>query len=250
MTEQDVEVVLPDAASFRFQTKVTGIDHLTSDIIRLRLDRPNGFDYHPGQYLTLYSNEGTGRTYSLASLPVMDPFLELHIRLVPNGAVSGWVHNTLEVGNTVSISEAIGNCFYVADNLAKPLLLVGTGSGLAPLYGIVRDALHHGHKGDIKLYHGSGSMAGIYLQQELHQLARNHANFQYTASVSKGPVSDADVVHGRASDIAVQDNPKLSGWRAYICGEPAMVNDTSRAMFLAGVSLTEIYSDPFIHSKP
>jgi ferredoxin-NADP reductase len=251
--DREMEVILPDAASFRFATSVSSIDRLTGEIIRLRLARPDGFQYHPGQYLTLYNAEGTGRTYSLASVPVLDPFLELHIRLVPNGRVSGWIHKDLQVGDTVSISDAIGNCFYVDDNPEQSLLLVGTGSGLAPLYGIVRDALHHGHQGVIKLYHGSGTRAGIYLQQELKQLAENHHNLDYTACVSREPDStlvQADVAQGRATAIALQQNPHMSGWRAYICGEPAMVKDTSRALFLAGVSLKEIYSDPFIHSKP
>jgi NAD(P)H-flavin reductase len=245
---QDMEVILPDAASFRFATSVVSIDPLTSDIIRLRLEKPSGFHYKPGQYVTLYNSEGTGRSYSLASVPVLDPFLELHIRLVPKGQVSGWVHNELKVGDTVSISDAIGNCFYVAGEAQQSLLLIGTGSGLAPLYGIVRDALHQTHQGTIKLYHGSSTMAGIYLQQELRQLAYNHTNFQYVPCVSRE--SGADVLHGRATAVALEQNPKLSGWRAYICGEPAMVNDTSRALFLAGASLKEIYSDPFIHSKP
>ncbi|MCG6968643.1 MAG: oxygenase [Gammaproteobacteria bacterium] len=248
-----MEVILPDAANFRFSTSVVSVDLLTSEIVRLRLARPSGFQYHPGQYITLYNAEGTGRTYSLASTPVLDPFLELHIRLVPNGIVSSWVHKQLTVGDTVSISEAIGNCFYMADNPDQSLLLVGTGSGLAPLYGIVRDALHHAHQGIIKLYHGSGTMAGIYLQQELNQLAKNHNNVEYTACVSRisqATELDAGVVHGRATAIALQHNPRMSGWRAYICGEPKMVNDTSRALFLAGVSLKDVYSDPFIHSKP
>lgn len=243
-----MEVILPDAASFRFSTTVVSLDPLTSEIIRLRLDRPSGFHYKPGQYVTLYNPEGIGRSYSLASVPVLDPFLEFHIRLVPKGQVSGWVHNELKVGDSASISDAIGNCFYVAGDAQQSLLLVGTGSGLAPLYGIVRDALHQSHQGTIKLYHGSSTLAGIYLQQELQQLAKNHANFHYIPCVSRE--SAASVLQGRPTAVALEQNPKLSGWRAYVCGEPAMVNDTSRAIFLAGVSLQEIYSDPFIHSKP
>ncbi|KPJ91679.1 MAG: hypothetical protein AMJ53_11085, partial [Gammaproteobacteria bacterium SG8_11] len=175
-TAEDMEVILPDAANFRVSTAVVSIDPLTSEIIRLRLERPSGFQYHPGQYVNLYNPEGVGRSYSLASVPVLDPFLEFHIRLVPKGQVSGWVHNTLKVGDVVSISEAIGNCFYVGDDPQRNLLLLGTGSGLAPLYGIVRDALHHSHKGTIKLYHGSSTMGGIYLQHELTQLTQNHSN--------------------------------------------------------------------------
>lgn len=248
-SDQDMEIALPDSASFRFSVEVVSIDRLSREIVRLRLQRPDGYKYHAGQFLTLYNQDGIGRSYSLASIPVLDPFLELHIRLVPNGVVSSWVNKSLKAGDKVSISEGIGNCFYIADDPQKPMLLIGTGTGLAPLYGIVRDALHHGHRGAIKLYHGSSTMEGIYLQQELNQMAQNHPNFDYVPCVSRTE-GGQDVSQGRATTIALQQNPKLPGWRAYICGEPAMVNDTSRAVFLAGASLKEIYSDPFIHSKP
>lgn len=247
--DHDMEVALADAAGLQFSSEVLGIDRMTSEIIRLRLERPSGFHYHAGQYLNLYNPDGVARSYSLASIPVIDPFLELHIRVVQHGQVSSWVHASLKVGDTVSISEAIGDCFYVAGNPQQSMLLIGTGSGLAPLYGIIRDALHQDHKGAIKLYHGSGTKEGIYLQQVLSQMSRNHPNFHYAPCVSREPVA-TEMVHGRATEIALQQNPKLTGWRAFICGEPAMVNDTSRAVFLAGISLQEIYSDPFIHSKP
>jgi NAD(P)H-flavin reductase/ferredoxin len=247
--DRDMEITLPDMAGLRFSTEVVSIDSVSSGIKRLRLRRPHGFNYHAGQFLTLYNPDNIGRSYSLASIPVLDPFLELHVRLVPNGVVSSWVNKSLKVGEQVSISEAIGTCFYEANQPQQSMILIGTGSGLAPLYGIVRDALHHGHQGTIKLYHGSSSMEGIYLRQELVQLSQNHRNFQYIPCVSRS-VDDSNVLQGRASVIAMEQNPDLSGWRAYICGEPDMVNDTSRAVFLAGVSLKEIYSDPFIHSKP
>lgn len=247
--EQELEIVQPDMASFRFSVEVVSKDLLGQEIIRLRLQRPGGFKYHGGQFVTLYNHEGVGRSYSLASIPVLDPFLELHIRLVPNGVVSNWVRKVLKAGDKVSISEAIGNCFYLADNIHKPMLLIGTGTGLAPLYGIVREALHHGHQGAIKLYHGSRTRNGLYLQQELTQLAKNHSNFQYVPCVS-GVAVESGANQGRATNVALQQNPKLSDWRVYVCGDPAMVNDTSRAVFMAGASLKEIYSDPFIHSKP
>ena len=129
------------------------------------------------------------------------------------------------------------------------MLLIGTGSGLAPLYGIVRDALHQGHKGQIKLYHGSSSLAGIYLLDELHTLAERHENFDYFPCVSRETPVDG-MFRGRATDLALADNSQLSGWRAYICGEPTMVNATGRAVFLAGVSMQDVYTDAYLPSQP
>jgi malonyl-CoA/methylmalonyl-CoA synthetase len=64
-------------------------------------------------------------------------------------------------GTEFIISAAIGQCFYVSGRSQQPLLLVGSGSGLAPLYGIARSALAQGHEGDIWLYHGSHTVEGL-----------------------------------------------------------------------------------------
>jgi NAD(P)H-flavin reductase len=248
VTEQDLEVALPDAASFRYKTRLLSKDKLTGDITRLRLECPSSYEYFAGQYLTVYSPSGVARNYSIASVPEVDSFLELHVRLVPDGQVSGWIFEELREGDEIVIGQPIGNCVYTDECPEQPLLLIGTGSGLAPLYGILRDALHQGHRGEIKLYHGSSTLDGVYLVDELRELAEQHGNFSYFPCVSRD--SENGFLHGRASDLALQDNPKLSGWRAYICGNPDMVKVASRNVFLAGVSLQEVYTDAFLLSKP
>lgn len=246
---QELEIAFPDSGAFRFQTTVLSKDRLSKRIVRLRLQRPQGYDYYAGQYLTLYNSEGVGRNYSLASLPVLEPFLELHIRIVKGGRVSEWILNAVNAEDEVTIGQAIGNCVYTKDDMEQPLLLIGTGSGLAPLYGILRDALHQGHRGPIALYHGSGNREGIYLGEELRTLASHHANFTYIPCVSQGDAVDGFTA-GRALDIALGDHPKLQGWKAYLCGDAEMVKAASRAVFLAGVSLKDVYSDAFLPSQP
>lgn len=245
----DMSVVLPDAETFRTDTVVTRLDRPSPEIIRLRLARPEDYQYRAGQYLTLFNVDGVGRSYSLASVPALDSDLELHIRRVPGGVVSGWVEDRLQAGATVSIGEALGDCFYVPGRPEQPLLLIGTGTGLAPLYGIARDALQQGHAGSIKLYHGSSTPDGLYLVQELQDLALKNPGFDYRPCVSRGD-APAWATRARADDRALEENPNLAGWRVYVCGNPDMVNGTKRRVFLAGASLSDISADPFLPSQP
>lgn len=245
----DMSLVLPDAETFRTHTVVTHLDNLGPEIMRLRLARPEGYHYRAGQYLTLFNADGVGRCYSLASVPALDNELELHIRRVPGGVVSGWVNDRLQTGATVSIGEALGDSFYIPGRPNQPLLLIGTGSGLAPLYGIARDALRQGHTGPIKLYHGSRTPDGLYLVQALIDLALKHPGFDYRPCVSRGS-APTWAVHARADDRALEENPGLAGWRVYLCGNPDMVNHAKRRVFLAGASMSEIFADPFLPSRP
>lgn len=240
----DMEIALPDTASTRAPAVVEAVEPLGADIVCLTLRCENPVAYRAGQFINLFRDEHLGRSYSLASVPALDPHLHLHVRKIAGGRVSGWVHDQLTPGDRVNISDPAGNCFYVAGRPEQPLLLIGTGSGLAPLYGIARDALAQGHTGRIRLYHGSRGPEGLYLVDALRELAARHDNFHYVPCVSSAPVP-AGHARGRALDVALADTPKLNGWRVFLCGHPEMVKAARRQAFLAGVSMQEILADAF-----
>lgn len=97
------------------------------------------------------------------------------------------------------------------------MLLIGTGSGLAPLIGIARDALNQQHTGDIYLYHGSHDAAGLYLVDELREMAEHYPNFHYVPCVSGDDVTE-QYQAGRAVDVALAAHPDLTGWRVFLRG--------------------------------
>lgn len=242
--QEDLEVALPKKSADRLEAKISGIERLNSDTLGIRLKPSQPFSYKAGQFINFFKDETTARCYSLASVPSLDDDLHLNVRRIPGGLVSGWISENLKAGDTVTISEASGDCFYVPGNAGQNILLIGTGSGLAPLYGIVRDALMSGHSGQIKLYHGSYSAAGFYLVEELRKLERSHPNFSYVPCVSEGEAPEG-YAHGMVLDVALCDNPSLSGWRVFLCGNPDMVNAAKREAYLSGAAVNDIFADPF-----
>ena len=246
--EAALEVALADAVG-RVPAEVVGKHFLNDDILALRLRPQAPYAYRAGQFLRLYANAGESRNYSLASVPALDDALELHVRRIPGGLVSGWIAEHLLPGDVVQVSEALGNGFYVPGRPEQNLLLIGTGSGLAPLYGIVRDALHAGHEGRILLFHGSPDARGLYLVEELRRLAASHPNFEYQPCVSVSPALDGEFA-GNPVEAALRRMPDLAGWRIYLCGNPAMVETARLETFLAGAASGEIFADPFLPSAP
>ncbi len=242
--QENIEVALPKAAVARIEAQVSGIEYLNAEILGVRLKPAQPFSYKAGQFINFYKDETTSRCYSLASVPDLDDDLHLTVRKIPGGLVSNWISASLRAGDTISISEASGDCFYVPGNPAQNILLVGTGSGLAPLYGIVRDALLKGHTGKIRLYHGNYNAAGFYLVEELRRLELAHPNFTYVPCVS-GEQAQAGYAQGMVLDVAMGENPDLSGWRVFLCGNPAMVNAARREVYLSGAAARDIYADPF-----
>jgi ferredoxin-NADP reductase len=242
--QEDLEIVLPKQGLAKVEAEVVGVEKLSSDILGIRLKPAQAFEYRAGQFINLFKDETTARCYSLASVPSLDEELCLHVRKVPGGQVSGWMFDHLKAGDGITISEAHGDCFYVSGNPQQNILLIGTGSGLAPLYGIARDALLNGHQGKICLYHGSYNTEGLYLVRELRKLEQAHPNFSYAPCVSEGDAPDG--YHpGMVLDVALASNPDLSGWRVFLCGNPDMVKAAQQETYLAGASMQEIFADPF-----
>jgi len=242
-TDLTVATVGADA---RLGATITALDPLIRDVLRVRLHCDESLGFRSGQYITIMREGGLARSYSIASLPD-ESDLELHVRRIAGGRMSGWLHDAACVGDRVSVLGPSGECFYVPGKEDQPLLLVGTGTGLAPLYGIVRDALRHGHKGPIHLFHGALHKAGLYLVEELRRLADSHSQLAYTPAVLNGTDTD-DIAVGPIDQIILKRFPKLSGWRGYVCGDPALVQLLKKKLFLSGMASRDIYADAFVPS--
>lgn len=245
--ETDIEISLPgDEVRHQINARVVEKEFLNADIFRLRLACEEPFEYFPGQFIRIHRADGLVRSYSLASVSE-DKVLELHIRHLANGQMTTWLKDEVNIGDKVQIEGPSGDCFYLQGNEQQTLLMIGTGTGLAPLLGIIRDALNKGHEGPVYLYHGSHQSDGLYLASELKALAERHSNFHYTPCVSNDFLPEG-YTKGRANDVALENHDDLKDWKVYLCGHPDMVSNTKRKAFLAGASLSNIYSDPFVLS--
>lgn len=248
-SEQDMTLALLDQQGDLFTARVIAKHLLAADIVGVVLKYDTEFNFFAGQFVNLHRHDGLIRSYSIANRPQADNRLELHIRRLPNGQFSSWIHDELAVGATVTLSEARGSCYYLSGGEQQPLLLIGTGSGLAPLRGIITDALAQGHSGDIHLFHGSRNHEGLYLVDEMRELATKYANFYYTPCISSQQAIAEEYAQGRAHDVALSTIENLKGWRVYLCGHPEMVAHGRRMAYLKGASLKDIYADAF-HITP
>lgn len=243
---ENLNISLPVSEDVRSPAIVTEIQPLAASVFRLRLKPQKGLLYHAGQYVTLWRDEHIGRSYSLASVPELDRELEFHIRYLENGAFSAWARDTLKPGDEIAVQGPAGDCFYVADQDQHNFLLAGTGTGLAPLLGIARDILNQGVAGEVHLVHGGLQMDDLYLHEKLTRLADKHEQFHYHACVLNGPDPvPGNVFVGDIADLLKQVAPDPSGWKAYLCGAPELVQQLRKQLFLAGCDMKDIYADAF-----
>lgn len=248
----DIETAPPEDAALFGRALITEVEALSATVCRVRFVSATPLYYRAGQFVNVRREDGLTRAYSLASVPSLDKHLELHVKRLPRGMMSNWIYDDLRPGESVDIQGPNGSCFYIPADRKQPMVLIGNGTGLAPLIGIVRDALNDGHTGPIHLYHGTRKADGLYLDGSLRDLETARENFHYTACTSREDIPKTRF--GRAENTALDDHPDLSGWRVYLSGYPPMVHDMQRRAFLAGASLSDIYIDPFelrdLRTKP
>lgn len=245
----DTPLHIVDSKNNQQQYTARIIEHefINDYILRLRLKTEHAFNYHAGQFINLWMNKKVMRCYSLASVDKLDDFLELHIRRIPNGLVSNWLCDDISTADNLQIQAATGDCFYIPGSPGQRLLLAGTGTGLAPLIGIARDALDQGHHGEIHLIHGARHSDDLYMNQPLMNMANKYAQFHYHSNVLQ---SDDDPSTGNTVSLEQQlletAGEGIAESKFYLCGDADIVNKLKTKMFLGGASMKNIYSDPFI----
>ncbi len=234
------EIVIHPARTLK--TSVVAIDTLTHDIRRLRLRSAKPLDFSPGQYANLQFSPEHVRPYSMAGL-ANDDELEFHVRVVPGGRVSGYVAHHLKVGDPVRVSGPLGTA-YLRTRHDGPMLCIAGGTGLAPVLSIVRGALAAGMRNPIHLYFGARAPEDIYGADQLAALRDLHPAL-HLHTVVAGGCSDPRMRRGLVTEAVDADWSGFAGWRAYVCGAPAMVEAAALLLKRKGMQPEHLYADAF-----
>lgn len=242
----DMSVQLPGNRESLSAT-VESILPVSADVLLLRLKAGKQLDYKPGQFVNLIRDDGLTRSYSLASVPGLDDTLDFHIKVLKGGKFSEWAEEELFDGDPLDLQGPFGDCYYNVRSDEQPMLLAATGTGLAPLYGIIRAALDEGHTGDIRLYMGARNAKGLYFVKKLQKLAENNANFSYLPVLKEQGDKDPEgTIHGDLIDTIDQAYEDLSQYSIYLCGAPSMVNDLVKLSERKQAHHEDIHHDAFV----
>lgn len=243
--ETDIDIARPDPRELFFDAYVVDKQVLTPEVARLVIAPGEDIRWMAGQFINIRHPGGASRSYSIASTLETDDRIECHVRRIDNGILSNWLFEQVAPGDMLEIQGPLGTCTY--DQVASPasnILLVGTGTGLSPLLGIVREALARGHRGRISLYHGSSRPEGLYGEDMLQSLQDEHGVFHYVRCCSG--VDGAPELHaGRALERAFEDHPEIAGWSVFLCGNADMVYAGRVRALQRGAERKDIHADPF-----
>ncbi|MFV3367748.1 iron-sulfur-binding ferredoxin reductase [Pseudomonas sp. NY15435] len=232
---EDLAVETFDPQRDGLPATVAELDWPASDVLRLRLVPQRPLRYSAGQHVVLWSAEGVARPYSLASVPGLDPWLEFHIDCRERGAFADFARG-LKHGDSVRLGELRGGALhYDPEWHERPLLLMASGTGLAPLWGVLREALRQHHSGPIRVIHQAHDHAAHYLAEPLQTLAASHPELDVTLMTT-----------AESAEVLAQLRLVSRRTLALLCGHPASVDAFARRLYLCGVPRGQTLADLYL----
>jgi NAD(P)H-flavin reductase/ferredoxin len=228
----------------RITASVYRLSRPAPDVSILQLRFPAGIraKFRAGQYLRVLMADGDSRNFSMANPPHQSDGAELHIRHVEGGRFSETVLATLAPGDKLDVELPFGE-FFLREN-GKPIILLATGTGFAPIKSMVEDMIKRGIRRPSKLFWGARREADFYMRELIAKWSAQ-ANWLTTALVLSEATSGRP---GRLVHRAVLDDVSdLSRHQVYACGNPFMI-EAARADFarIGKLPEHEFYADPFV----
>ncbi|HVJ13615.1 MAG TPA: CDP-6-deoxy-delta-3,4-glucoseen reductase [Burkholderiales bacterium] len=237
-----------DVAVRLLPCRVQQLEKVADDvmIVRLKLPANERLQFLAGQYIDFLLKGGERRSFSMANAPHADELLELHIRQVAGGSFTEHVFGKMKERDILRLEGPLGS-FFLREDSAKPIVLVASGTGFAPIKSIIESSVHRKVTRPMVLYWGARRPKDLYLNSLPESWAREHPHFRYIPVISEARPEDQ--WNGRTGFVhraVMEDLPDLSAHQVYACGVPIMV-DSARRDFIAQCKLPEdeFYADSF-----
>ena len=252
----DEEVLSRSIAVKTFKGHVTQIGRLTHDIRHIEIELESPLKFWAGQYVditvTTQAGETITRSFSMANTPLQAQKLEFIIKKYPDGKFSGELDSGgVKVGASVTVVGPYGTCFR-REGRDGPIILVGAGSGMSPVWAILRDHLTSGERRPVYFFYGARTRADLFYLDELAALEREHPDFQFIPVLSHAGddsswTGERGFVHERV-DAKLKELDLDGAGDVYACGPPPMIDALQPVLFMNGFESERVFFDRFTTS--
>jgi CDP-4-dehydro-6-deoxyglucose reductase len=245
---------VPGAGEFairKMPTRVTTITRPAPDVAILQMQLPanDRLQYHAGQYVEFILRDGSRRSYSMANAPHTQettPGIELHLRHLPGGKFTDHVFSAMKEKDILRMEGPFGS-FFLREGSDKPMILLASGTGFAPIKAIIEHLKHTNSQRHAELYWGCRSKADLYLHDWALNAAATMPHLKYIPVLSEPRPEDAWTGRtGFVHQVVMHDHPNLMNHQVYACGAPIMVESAKHDFVVkSGLPDDEFYADAF-----
>jgi ring-1,2-phenylacetyl-CoA epoxidase subunit PaaE len=219
------------------ELKISKLVKETSDTVSVYFDPTNQdfYNYQAGQYINIrvkLNGKTHHRTFSLSCSP-LDKFLRITVKL--NGEVSHYLYNQAKVGDVIQGLLPVGD---FALKPADEYLMVAGGSGITPLYSMIKTILVTSPKSKITLLYSNKSEQSTIFKKELAELSLNNPNLIIKNFISgRNRIGENDILE------VIKNNPTLE---IYICGPDSLKTAVKKYLKTANLPQTKVHTEDFV----
>jgi CDP-4-dehydro-6-deoxyglucose reductase len=243
---REIRPPVPEIVVKSLPARIERLQPLAPDVLAvfLRLPANEPFHFVPGQYIDIMLPQNRRRSFSIASTPE-SPLLELHVRRVAGGELTQQLFYGMSEKTLLRIEGPLGQ-FWFRRESPRPALLIGGGTGYAPLRSMLKSLIEVGDRRPLHLYWGAQTRADLYEDEAIRELCRHFPNLSYTPVLSAP--RDEDNWQGRIGWVhaaALSDHPNLEAFDVYASGPPAMVEAVRHEFIERGLPAGQLFFDSF-----
>ncbi|NDI87283.1 CDP-6-deoxy-delta-3,4-glucoseen reductase [Undibacterium crateris] len=232
----------------KLPTRVARLEKLSHDVMLVALQLPANekLNYRAGQYIEFLLRDGKRRSYSMANAPHDAEQITLHIRHMPGGVFTDQVFSSMKERDILRFEGPQGS-FFLREDSDKPIILLASGTGFAPIKALMEQLIHTGSTRPVSLYWGGRRPADLYMDALCQEWAARLPHFRYIPVISDAQAEDNwSGRSGFVHQAVIADVADMSGYQVYACGAPVVVESAKRD-FSAQCQLPadEFYADSF-----
>lgn len=238
-------VVLPAVKTL--PCRISHLELLAPDVIQVKLRLPPTaeFGFIPGQYIDVIGPHGVRRSYSLANANFADKVLELHIRAVHGGEMSGYWFKQAKVNDLLRLNGPLGT-FFLRETAGMDVVFLATGTGIAPVKAMLEsmaDRPADQTPKSITVLWGGRVPEDLYFD-----VAAFRGRHTFVPVLSRAEASWTGQ-RGYVQNVLLAMCPNLSNAAVYACGSDAMIHGAKQQLMQNGLSEKRFYSDAFVCSS-
>lgn len=243
----------------KMPARVATMEQVTDDVMLLSLQLPasSPFAYHAGQYIEVLLRDGDRRAYSMASAPHLSfepaegeeparSHIQLHIRHTPGGKFTDQVFSTMKPKTILRIEGPFGG-FYLREASDKPIILLASGTGFAPIKALIENIEEKQITRPIVMYWGARQAKDLYLHNWMLEAEKRITNLKYIPVLSEASEDEWNGRIGMVHLAVAEDFPDLSNHEVYACGAPIVI-DSAVAHYTenCGLPTDAFFADSFV----
>ncbi|HYW02639.1 MAG TPA: CDP-6-deoxy-delta-3,4-glucoseen reductase [Gammaproteobacteria bacterium] len=254
LPERDLVVeprrIMTTAEGFRPRrrpARVARLERLCHDVMGLYLKLPpsDRLQFRAGQYLDILLRDGRRRSFSMANAPHEDALVELHVRRVEDGRYTNEIFTRMKPKAMLRIEAPLGD-FFLREDSDRPIIMMGGGTGFAPLKSMLTDMLHREVERPVHLYWGVRALRDLYMADWIETQLGRQQSLRFTPVLSEPDPGDAWAGRtGLVHRAVLDDYDDLSGHEVYMSGPPPMIDAARPAFAARGLPEEHLFYDSF-----